>query len=110
MDRQDIRLGVRRSASAAVIVPIAGMLGGLIVGAIRARSVGPDEFAKIACVIKWGITGFFAGLALVLLLAFSLRREDVVSIRRLMGLVVVAGLVAWFFSRVLFGVIGFAGF
>jgi hypothetical protein len=110
MDRHELKLGVRRSASAAVIVPIAGMLGGLFVGGFRARSVGLDEFAKLACVIKWGITGFFAGLALVLLLAFSLRREDVVSIRRLMALVVVAGLIAWFFARILFGVIGFAGF
>jgi hypothetical protein len=110
MSRQDIKLGVMRSASAVVIVPIAGLLGGLFVGALRARSQGPDEIARIACVIKWGITGFFAGLALVLLLALSLRRQDVVSIRRLMGLVIIAGLIAWFFARVLSGVIGSAGF
>jgi hypothetical protein len=110
MDRQERKVGVRRSASAAVIVPIAGLLGGLSVGGFRARAFGPDQFAQLACVIKWGVTGFFAGLALVLLLAFSLRREDVVSIRRLMALVVVAGLVAWFFARVLFGAIGYEGF
>ena len=60
--------------------------------------------------VKWGVTGFFGGLALVLLLAFQLRREDVISIRRLMALVVVAALIAWFFSRVLFGLIGYEGF
>ena len=60
--------------------------------------------------IKWGVTGFFGGLALVLLLALQLRREDVISIRRLMALVVVAALIAWFFSRVLFGLIGYEGF
>ncbi len=60
--------------------------------------------------VKWGVTGFFGGLALVLLLALQLRREDVISIRRLMALVVVAALIAWFFSRVLFGLIGYEGF
>jgi hypothetical protein len=110
MDRTDLKLGVRRSASAAVIVPIAGLLGGLFVGALRARSQGPDELAKIACVIKWGITGFFAGLALVLLLALSLRRQDVVSIRRLMALVIIADLIAWFFARIVSGAIKFGGF
>ncbi len=110
MDRQDIKLDVMRSASAAVIAPIAGMLGGLFVGAFRARTFGPDQFAQLACVIKWGVTGFFAGLALVLLLALSVRRQDVVSIRRLMATVVVAGLVAWFFARVLFDAIGYQGF
>jgi hypothetical protein len=110
MDQQGIKLGMMRSASAAVIVPIAGLLSGLLIGAYRARAFGPDPFAEIACVVKWGITGFFAGLGLIILLAFSLRRQDVVSIRRLTALVLVAGLVAWFFSRVLFGAIGYNGF
>jgi hypothetical protein len=110
MERQDIKLDVMRSASAAVIAPIAGMLGGLFIGAFRARGLGADQFAQLARVIKWGVTGFFAGLALILLLALSLRRRDVVSIRRLMALVAAAGLIAWFFARVLFGAIGYEGF
>jgi hypothetical protein len=110
MERHEMKLAGMRSAPAAVILPIAGILGGLIVGAFRASGRGPDQLAQIECVVKWGVTGFFGGLALVVLLALQLRREDVISIRRLMVLVAAAGLIAWFFARVLFGVIGYEGF
>jgi hypothetical protein len=110
MEPQELRSGVRRSASAAVIVPIAGMLVGLFVGMYRASGRGPDQIAQIACVVQWMVTGFFAGLALVFSLAVPLRRADAVSIRRLMVLVVIAALIAWFFARVLFGAIGYEGF
>jgi hypothetical protein len=99
-----------RNASTAVILPIAGLLGGLFVGGMRARGLSPDPFAQIGCVVKWGVTGFFAGLALVVLLAFSFRPGQMVSMQRLMVLVVVAGVLAWFFARVLFGAIGYEGF
>ena len=110
MDVQEIKPGVNRSASAAVISPIAGMLGGLFVGVFRARSLGLIDLEFLSCVIRWAVTGFFAGLGLVLLLVFQLRRRDVISIRRLMALVAIAGVVAWFFAHVLFGAIGFEGF
>ena len=99
-----------RNASSAVIFPIAGLLGGLSVGGLRAKGLGPDEFAQIACVVKWGITGFFAGLALVVLLAFGSWRQNVISMRKLMVLVVVAGVLAWFFARVLTVVLGDGGY
>lgn len=99
-----------RVASAAVIWPIAGMVGGLAVGAVRARMRGLIELAELACVIKWGVTGFFAGLAFVLLLALRLRRGDAISTRWLMALVAIAGTLAWFFARVLFDAIGYEGF
>jgi hypothetical protein len=110
MDAQQIKPGVGRSASAAVIWPIAGMLGGLVVGAVRAWIRGLRDLDEISCVLKWGVTGFFAGLGLVLLLALQFRRTDVISIRRLMGLVALAGIIAWFFARVFFGAIGYEGF
>ena len=110
MKPREMKLTGRRSAATAVIVPIAGMLGGMFVGVFRARGLGLDEFAQIARVVKWGITGFFAGLALVVLLALQLRREDVVSTRRLMALIALAALIAWFFAHVLFGAIGYEGF
>jgi hypothetical protein len=110
MDRLEMKLGVRRSASATVILPIAGMLGGLFVGMGRAWYLGLRELSPLECVIRWGVTGFFAGLGLVLLLAVQFRREDLISIRRLMVLIAVAAFIAWFFGRVLFGAIGFQGF
>jgi hypothetical protein len=94
------------SASARAIIPIAGMLGGLGLGAVWANIQGADEFTGLFPVIRWGATGFFLGLALVVLLAFSTRREDVVSLRRLMVLVAISGLLAWYLTRILFGVIG----
>jgi hypothetical protein len=110
MERNGIKLDGSRSVSAAVIVPIAGMLIGVFVGMFRASRLGPDQIAQIGCVVRWMVTGFFAGLALALLVALQLRREDVISIRRLMVLVVVAALIAWFFAHVLFGAIGYEGF
>jgi hypothetical protein len=99
-----------RSTTTAFIIPIAGLLGGLFVGVLRANGRGLEELVQIARVVKWGVTGFFAGLALVVLLAFNSRRQNLVSMRRLMALVVVAGLLAWFFARILFGLIGYEGF
>ena len=107
MNRPDRALA--RNASSAVIFPIAGLLGGLFVGGLRARGRVPDEFAQMTCVVKWGITGFFAGLALVVLLAFGSWRQNVISMRKLMVLVVV-GVLAWFFARVLTVVLGDGGY
>ena len=110
MDVREIKSGVSRSASVAVIAPIAGMLGGLLAGVVRARTRGLVDLEFLACVLKWGVTGFFVAMALVLLLALQFRREDAISIRRLIALVAIAGVVAWFFSRVLFDAIGYGGF
>jgi hypothetical protein len=109
MERVETKLGVRRSASASVILPIGGMMGGLLVGLLRTRFLGLADLALLACMIRWSVTGFFAGLGLVLLLAVQFR-HDVISIRRLMVLVAVAAVVAWFFVRVFFDAIGFQGF
>jgi hypothetical protein len=90
-----------------VLFPVAGMLGGLILGRIR-TSMQPatDQIAGLHLVLRWGVTGFFLGLALVVLLSLGLGRKDVVSLRRLMVLVAIAGLLTWYFAKILFGVIG----
>ena len=110
MDVQEMKSGVNRNASVAVILPIAGLMGGLLVGVVRARSQGLMDLQMLSCVIKWCVTGFFAGLGLVILLALQVRRGDVVSIRRLMVMVAVAALIAWFLARIFFGAIGYEGF
>jgi hypothetical protein len=109
VDRDNPQL--TRAASALVLWPIVGMVGGLVLGAIRA-SLGSrwDEIAGLLITIRWGVTGFFLGLALIVLLALGLRRptgKDLVSIRRLMVLVAIAGLLSWYFARVLFALIGY---
>ena len=110
MGVQEIKPGVSRNASAAVITPIVGLMGGLLVGAVRTWIRGLADLELLSCVIKWWVTGFFAGLGLVLLMALQFRRTDAISIRRLMALVAIAGIVAWFFTRVFFGAIGYEGF
>jgi hypothetical protein len=110
MGRTEAPSGLNRNASGAVIWPLADMVGGLIIGALRAGRSPAFDIAEVERIIKWGVTGFFAGLGLVLLLALQFRRRDVVSIRRLMALIAVAALVAWFFARVFFGAIGYEGF
>jgi hypothetical protein len=108
MARQESNLA--RDASTAVLAPIGGLVVGLIVGGIRARALRPNEIAQLVCVTKWAVTGSFAGLALVVLLACTSRMSGPVSVRRLMVFVAVAGALAWFFARVLFGAIGYGGF
>ena len=110
MDVQETKSVMNRNASVAMILPVAGLMGGLLVGAARARSQGLMDLQMLSCVIRWCVTGFFAGLGLVLLLALQVRRGDVASIRRLMALVAVAALIAWFLARVFFGAIGAEGF
>ena len=105
MDQAKSKLG--RVASGMILFPIAGMLGGLLLGAtLVSFQRGPDELAALYLVLRWGVTGFFLGLALVVLWSLDLKRTDVVSIRRLMVLVVIAGILAWYFARILFGVMG----
>jgi hypothetical protein len=110
MDVTETPRGIGRNASAVVIIPIAGMMGGLIVGGIRAWALGLTDLNELTCIIKWAVTGFFAGLALVVLLAIQFRGRDVISVRRLMALVAVAGLLTWFFARVFSGAVGPEGF
>jgi hypothetical protein len=108
MNQQATRLV--RNASTAVIWPLVGMLGGLFVGGLRAWGSGLHEFAQIGCVIRWSVTGFFMGLALVILLALPIYRQDKLTIRRTMAVFVVAGVLTWFFTRILSEAIGFEGF
>jgi hypothetical protein len=105
MERDNPRLV--GTASALIILPIVGLLGGLALGAIGASLGGRSEFAGLVFTIRWGVTGFFLGLALVVLLSVSLRRKDLVSIRGMMVLVAIAAVLSWFFARILFGVIGY---
>jgi hypothetical protein len=105
MERDNPRLA--GTASALIILPILGLLGGLALGAIGVIIGGLDEITGLMFTIRWGVTGFFLGLALVVVLSVSLRRKNWFSIRGLMVLVAIAGLLSWYFARILFGVLGY---
>ena len=100
--RRDLRAAGRLEAKRVVPYIVSQILG-----AIGASLGGGGEFAGLVFTIRWGVTGFFLGLALVVLLSVSLRRKDLVSIRGMMVLVAIAGVLSWFFARILFGVIGY---
>ena len=110
MDVREMRPALSRNASAAVIAPIAGLIVGLILGGLRSKVLGLSELDQLMCIIKWAVTGSFAGLGLVLLLAVRPRRGDVLSIRRLMVIIALIGLLTWFVARIFLGVIGPEGF
>lgn len=108
MDQPATKLA--RSASAAILFPIVGLLGGFFVGALRASTKRTDEIARIGCVLRWGISGFFLGLLLIVLLSLNLRGKSIVSVRGLMAFIAIGGLLLWYVTRILFGLIGSDGF
>jgi hypothetical protein len=103
MNRADIK--VPRSASALAILPIAGLVGGLILGALGAWLASADELTSLRLVIRYGAAGFFFGLVLILL-GVCVQRLRIKSIGGLTVLVAVAALLLWYATRVLYAVLG----
>jgi hypothetical protein len=103
MDRPEIhRL---RSASALAIVPIAGLAGGLILGAFGAWLSSADELTGLRLVIRYGAAGFFFGIILILF-GVCVVRLKVKSLGGLTALVAVAAFLLWYVTRVLYAVLG----
>jgi len=92
-----------RSASALVIIPIAGLVGGLILGLVAARIWTFDELARLRIVVKFGVAGFFTG-CLLILAGVCVRRSAFRSLRGIIGFVAAVGLLTWFVIRILFAV------
>jgi len=97
------QLDAPRSASALVIIPIAGMVGGLILGLFVARIWTFDELARLRVVVKFGVAGFFTGCILILAVV-CVRRSRFRSLRGVIGFVAVVALLTWFVFRILFAV------
>jgi hypothetical protein len=87
-----------------VIIPITGMIGGLIIGVVVAKAVTLDELTQLRMVTKYGIAGFFIGCVLIVACVCA-RRSAFISLKGLIGFVAVAGLLAWFVIRILFAVL-----
>jgi hypothetical protein len=93
MGRENSRLV--KNVSAMALFPILGMMGGLLVGFVRARARAVDEFTTIGLVTRGGFFGFAIGTAVAMALAllrlspYSLGSR-VVSLKGLMGIVVLA--------------------
>jgi hypothetical protein len=99
-----------QTASAAVIFSIGGLLGGLVFGVVKSQILRTDEFTQIVCAVQWGVTGFFAALALVALRPFFVLDDRGISTRTMMVLVAVTSGLSWFFTQIFFRLIGYDGF
>src|SRR5947209_8783683 len=83
-------------ASLKVLLPIAGLLGGIGLGAFRAWLFGVTDLRALALVISSGIIGSALGMSAVLLCAYRVGGAELRSLKSLAILVLVAALVLWF--------------
>jgi hypothetical protein len=92
MERGESRL--TQSASVLVLFPILGMLGGIILGVIRVWILRGDEIAAVVHIVRGGFIGSVIGVVAAVLVAV-LERRAFTSVRKLMVLVLVVGVVFW---------------
>jgi hypothetical protein len=103
VDRAERKL--TQNVSLMAIFPIGGMMGGLVLSYLWARHRIPDEIQRLAHIVRWGVLGFFLGLALAVLML--LHGRGTISVRALMGLVVIAAVLCWWMVAILFGALGY---
>jgi hypothetical protein len=87
---------LQRTASFKVLLPIVGLLGGLVLGAVRAWIFTSDPLLSVTLVIAGGIVGSSLGMAAVLATAYPFRKADLSSLRGLLILGLIAAIVTWF--------------
>ena len=83
-----------KSASAMILFPILGMVGGLLYGAVQARVWRSDEFATIALVVKCGFLGSVFGAMIGVAIA-TVGWRSVFTVKRLLLLVAFASVLLW---------------
>jgi hypothetical protein len=93
-----------RNASALALFPILGMLGGVVLGALRVWIVRTDELVAIGYIVKAGFIGSVVGVLVPVVLA-TLERESLTSVKKLMVLVAVASVVLWVIITLLGGLV-----
>jgi hypothetical protein len=93
---------LERTASARAVFPIFGMLAGLLVGLIRARTSFADELTQLQLITRGGFVGFVLGTAIAVTSVRWLGKRGATSLRGLMLAVLVAALLGWFLVTTLF--------
>jgi hypothetical protein len=83
-------------ASHKVLWPIAGLVLGLVVGAIRAWIGGATDLLAVSLVLAGGIVGSALGMGVVLAALFPLRSYNLTSLKGLLTLVFAAAIILWF--------------
>ena len=82
------------NASGVVILPIAGLIGGLAFGMFRAWIAPRDPLLQVGIVATGGFMGTVFGLGLAVMLAV-LERGSFRSLKKTMGVVAVTAVVLW---------------
>jgi len=83
-----------RNASAMALFPILGMMGGILLGAIRVWVLRADELAAVSYVVQGGFVGSVLG-AMVAVGTAALERRSLTSLKRLMGFIVIVAVLLW---------------
>jgi hypothetical protein len=92
MDRPQSRLA--RSASALALFPILGLLGGILLGVIRAYIWRGDELMNLGLTVQSAVLGSLYGTAVAVIFAV-LERKNLTSIKRMMAIILVVAVVIW---------------
>jgi hypothetical protein len=82
-------------ASYKVLWPIAGLLLGLLVGALRSWLGPVDELKRVSLVIAGGIVGSALGMAVVFVYLIPLRKYNPTSLKALMTMVLTVSIILW---------------
>ena len=83
-----------KSASAMILFPILGLVGGLLYGVVRARIGRLDELGSIEMVVKCGFLGSVFGAMIGVVVAIQ-SRKSLTSLKRILALVAVACVLLW---------------
>jgi hypothetical protein len=92
MERSESRLN--RNVSAMALFPILGMLGGILLGAIRVKMLSADEIAAVGYLVQGGFIGSALGVAVAVVFA-AVERSTLTSLKKLMGTIVVIAVLLW---------------
>src|ERR1700677_3343929 len=85
---------LNKSASAMILFPILGMVGGLLYGALRAGLGRLDDLRSIETVVKCGFLGSVFGGMIGVAVA-TLGWKSVTSVKRLLIMVALASVLLW---------------
>jgi hypothetical protein len=91
---------VSRSASFLIGLPIAGLMGGILLGVIRGWMWGGDELIRLGYAVSGGFVGSMSG-GLAAVLIGVLGRRSLTSLQKIGVLILVAGIVLWAFISLL---------
>jgi hypothetical protein len=92
MEHDEPRL-LRTASFKTIIIPILGMIGGLLTGLVWAKIERVDEFTEILFVVKGAFAGSVLGMGTILAISLGLERKHFASLQ---GLTVVIAVSAFF--------------